>query len=300
MNGGNVNSPTSLRITPRGSDRPGSFSQLYPPGSNVRSLSNGHYFSNIQNFGNATVGTFSASLNPGPKGLTPTGPADISKSGKGAQIGTGRNFGNSLNSQSGLSRDSFAGSALYSSKTLGNLGATTAATSNSKLTSDILSTGATAAGVAKGASGVASAAAGPIGLAAQVSQSIGEAIGSTLTARDQGIASKDTEHNRQQYSIANSQNTRAIADAQNNTINNRSNGAAIGSLFGPIGALAGYFAASLMSDQNRGVFHANSFEGAIDPTDSGIAASHSTALASGQTNFKDSIHDGIPIPDGAS
>lgn len=297
MNGRSTLSATSLGRNTASSSRPGPFNQLYPLGSNVRTLSNGNYFSNIQNFGTASVGAFSAPLNPGSKGVVPAGTPQISKS-----AGTTSNYRRDtssgfLNATNQPAANSFAGSALNSSKLLGANGATLAAQGNSKI-SNALSIGNSAATLSKSATGVASIASGPIGLAAQVSQGIGEAIGSSLRNRDEGISQKDYEFNSQQYSVGNQQNANAIRQSQKVSIDNRANAAGIGSLFGPIGALAGYFASSLLADSQRGVFNVNSFAGSVDPTDSSIAKTQSTANPSGESIMRDQVHDGTPLPNG--
>lgn len=286
MNGNSSITSTSIRVPTSYANRPGPFNQLYPPGSNVRSLSSGNYFSNIQNYGTANLGSISRPLNPGQGRFAPTGLAKVQKAGP-----------NSLNLN--RSSDFFLRNAAYSPKNPNNVSAFSSASTNSSILrpGGTLSTGAN---VAKGASKAASSAAGPIGLAAQVSQALGEAVGSQLNVRDQGISQQDYQHNIQQYSVANSQNAKAIAGAQANAIANRSSAASIGSLFGPIGALAGYYGAKLTESGERGKVEVNSFAGGVDPTDSGIARSSSTANPSGKSDFKDSINDGIPLPAGAS
>ena len=130
----------------------------------------------------------------------------------------------------------------------------------------------------------------PVAMAAQAAQQIGQGIGSSLKANDESKMNMDYQKNSQVASVANSQNASLIRNAQQDTINKNYNAAMIGSMFGPLGALAGHFVSSLVNSQDRPVFGVGSFSGSVDPTDSGINRSLNTSAPSGNSEMMDSIN----------
>lgn len=101
---------------------------------------------------------------------------------------------------------------------------------------------------------------------------------------------KDFAKNSQVASVGNSQSASLIRNAQQDTINKNYNAAMIGSMFGPLGALAGHFVSSLVNQQETPVFQVDSFSGSVDPTDSGINRSLNSAAPSGTSEMTDSIN----------
>lgn len=145
-----------------------------------------------------------------------------------------------------------------------------------------------------------SAGLGPAGVIAEVSKKIGEAIAEGTKARDTGNMRIDYQTNVTQNGPLARENAEAIRASQQQRIDNQYTGASIGALFGPIGALAGHFAGSLLSNAPRAIIEANSSSGKIDPTDTHIASSLSIRNPSGVSTMKDTVNDGIPIPTGAA
>ncbi|UXD80044.1 hypothetical protein [Linepithema humile polycipivirus 2] len=275
-----MNGSSSITATPRSSsaslaNRPGALGSIVPSSTTFREVSHANYFSNISSFGRINVGSFQGRFEP--SSAFGKLSAHLSQAdSKGARPGALSALRNSpLNSLTSSNASPFAQSALGASKGIQSLGA-------------------------PAATKAAGAAAGPVSMAAQLAQDTGKAIGQGLEARDNARSAADFAHNSAQYSVASRQNATAIRAHQQSSIANNATGAMIGSLFGPVGALAGHFAASLLNDNNRTVFNANSFNGGVDPTDRGIAQSGSTAAPSGNSVMRDTIHDGAEPPTGAS
>nr|UMO75670.1 MAG: hypothetical protein [Polycipiviridae sp.] len=238
---------------------------LFPSGSNMSPLSNKNYFANITQ----ASGTFNS-------------PPSSQSSGTGLQGYLQRtapstptftdNSGNRRNMPSGYHQVPIA------EKTAQGITST-------DTTSAIVGGVGAARTAALSAGGM-----GPIAIAAQVSQQVGQGIGSSLKANDESKMMKDYAANSKVASVGNTQNAALIRNAQQDTINKNYNAAMIGSLFGPLGALAGHFVSSLVNTQDRPVFEANSFQGGVDPTDSGINGAQSTAAPSGRSEMQDSIN----------
>ena len=99
----------------------------------------------------------------------------------------------------------------------------------------------------------------------------------------------DYQQNINQHGVGIGLNADLIRQNQQQTISSKDSAGAIGSFFGPIGILIGRsLAGNNQPDQNV-LKTDNSFEGRVDPTDTGIAGSASTTAASGVSSMVDTV-----------
>lgn len=267
MNGRGNGIHLNARSIQNSSDRLPSYDELFSRGTNMRSLSNQNYFASVSQ----TSGENNSSLQTKSPG-----------SGRAAYIQR-------------LDAASSRPTTLDSSGTRRMMPSTyNQVPQAEKAVQGITSTAGVEAGVGavSAARNMALSAGGmaPVAMAAQAAQQIGQGIGSTLKANDEGKMNADYQKNSQVASVANSQNASLIRNAQQDTINKNYNAAMIGSMFGPLGALAGHFVSSLANSQDRPVFGVNSFSGTVDPTDSGVNRSLNTSAPSGNSEMVDSIN----------
>lgn len=268
MNGRGNGISFSSRSVSNSADRNLSSDVLFPRGSNMSPLSNQNYYANITQASGSVGSTFQSQSN----GSSPRQAYLQRLDSARAPPSYSDSFGNKRLMPGGYHQTPLA----------------------EKSAQSITSTAATetaVGAVSAGRSLALTAAGGPgVAMAAQAAQQVGQGIGNTLKANDESKSMKDFAKNSQIASVGNSQSAALIRNAQQDTINKNYNASMIGSLFGPLGALAGHFVSSLVNQQETPVFGVNSFHGEIDPTDSGINRSLNSAAASGKSEMVDSIN----------
>lgn len=130
----------------------------------------------------------------------------------------------------------------------------------------------------------------PWTLAAIVNQQLGEVTSKAITTGLQNQSATDYASNIQQHGLNVGLNAGIIQSQQENTIRNQDLGGSIGSFFGPIGALIGHAVAGYASVNQDQLKTAGSFQGMINPLQSGIVASQSTAGDLGQQTQVDNVN----------
>lgn len=129
----------------------------------------------------------------------------------------------------------------------------------------------------------------PVGLALIVNQQLGQAVNSTMTQGTEQQITSDMVHNSQQNGLNVGLNSQLIRSTQEQTRSNQDLGGTIGSLFGPLGALIGHAIAGTVQPSPNLLNTANSFGGALNPSDTNVVDSASTASLSGQSNLVDNV-----------
>lgn len=131
---------------------------------------------------------------------------------------------------------------------------------------------------------------GALGLGAYVSQQAGQGINNLLTNAETATQRSDYERNMANLNLGGSQSANIIRAEQQKSIDSRNTAGAIGSLFGPVGALVGHALGGKSFDSsNLNTF--NSITGGkINPTDTGIAGSLNASAASGTTNISQNVN----------
>lgn len=129
----------------------------------------------------------------------------------------------------------------------------------------------------------------PVGLALLVNQQLGSAVNNTMNQGTEQQITKDMIINSQQNGLNVGLNTQLVRAAQEQTRSNQDLGGTIGSLFGPLGALIGHAIAGVVQPDANLLNTANSFQGAVNPSDTGVVASASTASLTGQSNLVDNV-----------
>lgn len=261
MNGTPSRNTISGNRVPGNTTRPLPFNDLFPPGSNLRPLSNQNYFANI------VQGSRSAGMVPSRSASSQSTFASPKNAGSIASQSI------SVGGAHGLGEGVYRGSSA-------------------------LSTAANVSGTLKSASGALSVAGGPVGAAAmlaQVSQQIGESTAGFIKSDNEKTQREDYLSNLAAPGIASSSSAAAIKSEQQTKINDQYNGAMTGALFGPLGALAGHFIAQLLSSGDRGVFNMNTFSGGRDASDNGLVSSASSRAPLQSSNQIDRITDGKSI-----
>lgn len=123
----------------------------------------------------------------------------------------------------------------------------------------------------------------PWTLAAIVNQQLGEVTSKAITTGLQNQSASDFAQNMGQHGLNVGLNAGIIQSQQENTIRNQELGGSIGSFFGPVGALIGHAVAGYASVNQDQLRTAGSFQGMVNPLQSGIVASQSTAGDLGQS-----------------
>lgn len=137
--------------------------------------------------------------------------------------------------------------------------------------------------------GEAAEATNPWGIAAIINQQLGSAVNEAMTTRLSNEQTADYQQNINQHGVNVGLNADLIRQNEQQTISTKSSAGAIGSFFGPLGALIGQ-SLSGNSQPNQNVLNtANSFIGQVNPTDTGISGAASTSAASGISSMTDSV-----------
>nr|QWY81624.1 MAG: hypothetical protein [Polycipiviridae sp. XZN141292] len=130
---------------------------------------------------------------------------------------------------------------------------------------------------------------GPIGLAVLANQQIGQAVASSLEASQKDVVAQDYSANLGQHGLNVDMNAGLIRNNQEATIQSQASAAFAGSMFGPLGALIGHAIGGVMPADPTSFLTASSFNGSIDPSDTGIVASETTMATTGQSTMQDDI-----------
>lgn len=139
------------------------------------------------------------------------------------------------------------------------------------------------------ASTVGASVAGPLGLALMVNQQLGQAVAQGMSSATETQIASDKTSNLLQHGLNVDLNANMIQANQEATRQNQETGAMIGSMFGPIGALIGHAIAGYVSASPSQFQTASSFNGPVDPTDTGIVATQSTSAMTGQSDMVDNV-----------
>ncbi|QBL75892.1 putative capsid protein [Solenopsis invicta virus 8] len=131
---------------------------------------------------------------------------------------------------------------------------------------------------------------GTLGLGAYVSQQAGQGINSLLTNAETATQRSDYDKNIANLTLGGSQSANIIRNEQQKSIDSRNTAGAIGSLFGPVGALVGHALGGKSFDSSV----LNTFNsvtgGKVNPTDTGIAGSLNASASSGTTNISQNVN----------
>lgn len=271
MNGTpNRNTINSNRVS-SGTARPLPYNDLFPPGSNLRPLSNANYFANIAQAGRPLGNSISSQSGPqpsftSPKNSIPTGSIANESISLGGPRGLGPELGRGPN----------------------------AVLSNTKNITSFMKAGSGAASLAGGPLGAA-------GLIAQVSQQIGESTAGFIKADNEKSIKQDFLINAAKPGIASTSSALAIKNEQEAKTTDMYNGAMTGALFGPLGALAGHFLAQFMnSSRESGQFDVGTFQGNRNANDVNLVGSATSRSPEANSNQQDTITNGKPLPTDAT
>lgn len=125
----------------------------------------------------------------------------------------------------------------------------------------------------------------PLGIAALINQQVGQGLNQALTASMQNTQSQDYIQNIQQHGVNVQLNADLIKSAEQQTIDAKTAGGNLASLFGPLGTIIGRAAAGTVQQNSNFLNTDASFSGWVNPSDTGIANSASTADPSGQSDM---------------
>lgn len=117
----------------------------------------------------------------------------------------------------------------------------------------------------------------PWTLAAIVNQQLGQATSQAITTGLQNQQASDYAQNMGVHGLNVGLNADIIRSQQDMTIRNQQLGGTIGSFFGPIGALIGHAVAGYASSNASQLQTAGSFNGYVNPLQTGITSSMTTA-----------------------
>jgi len=130
----------------------------------------------------------------------------------------------------------------------------------------------------------------PWTLAAIVNQQLGEVTSRAISTGMQNMSSQNFNSNIQSHGLNVGLNAQLIQSQQEQTIRNQELGGTIGSFFGPIGALIGHAVAGTVQ-ANPGLLNtAGSFQGWINPQQTGIVASATTSGDQGVSEMTDTVN----------
>lgn len=141
------------------------------------------------------------------------------------------------------------------------------------------------AGVSSGLSTIS----GPVGMAAYVSQQVGQGINSIQSANTTAQIAKDYAANSQAHGVNVGRNSDLIKQQQEAIRDKAFQGGSIGSLFGPIGALIGHAIGGLHESNPTLLNTAVSPGGQFNPSDTRVANSASSAAPSGISTLQDNV-----------
>lgn len=129
----------------------------------------------------------------------------------------------------------------------------------------------------------------PVALAMQASQAVGSAVHGALLTDAQNSSGADYRANQNAWALGGNRAADNLYSSQQQRIANANSGASLGSLFGPIGALAGWFLGMQHSSQPGSEYKVGSFGGSVSASDSGVARSMNSDTATGQSTLQDTL-----------
>lgn len=135
----------------------------------------------------------------------------------------------------------------------------------------------------------ATASATPWGLLAIANQQLGSAVSSAHVSGLQQQSLSDYTTNMQQHGLNVGLNADLIKSNQESSIMRQQTGGSLGSFLGPIGAIVGQAIAGYNSVDQSSLRTAASFDGWVNPQQTGIVASLSTAGDSGESTQVDNV-----------
>lgn len=162
----------------------------------------------------------------------------------------------------------------------------------SQSVSSPLQTGADVAKIASGAVATGLTASGvgtPVALAMQASQMAGEAVKHGLNASAQNSIGRDFISNQQQWSIGGAKAAETQYSLSQQRIANANTGASIGSLFGPLGALAGWYIGKGDAFSSQAGYQVSSFGGSVSASDAQASRALNADSAGGGSNLSDTL-----------
>ncbi|UHR49691.1 MAG: hypothetical protein GuPV2_gp2 [Guiyang polycipivirus 2] len=129
----------------------------------------------------------------------------------------------------------------------------------------------------------------PFGIAAIVAQQLGSGLNQALNTSLTNQQSQDYLSNINQHGVNVSLNADLIKNAEQQDIDSKSAGGSIGSIVGPLGTLIGRSIAGDVQQAPGYLNTAGSFSGWVNPTDTSISQSASTASPSGDSTMIQSV-----------
>lgn len=130
----------------------------------------------------------------------------------------------------------------------------------------------------------------PWTLAAIVNQQLGMATSKAISTGMQNMSAQNYNQNIQSHGLNVGLNASLIQSQQEQTIRNQELGGTLGSFFGPIGALIGHAVAGTVQANPDLLKTAGSFNGYINPQQTGVVASETTLGDNGTMEQTDSIN----------
>lgn len=129
----------------------------------------------------------------------------------------------------------------------------------------------------------------PFGVAAIVAQQLGSGLNQALNTSLTNQQSQDYLTNINQHGVNVSLNAELIKNAEQQDIDSKSAGGSIGSIIGPLGTLIGRSIAGDVQQAPGYLNTAGSFSGWVNPSDTSISQSASTASPSGDSTMIQSV-----------
>lgn len=156
----------------------------------------------------------------------------------------------------------------------------------------VASTEAVVGGV-QAAEGVASLVPGP-GTLLLINSLAGDATASAINAGEKNTIASDYLHNVKQTGSQSNYQASLIQQMEQARSNANLAGGKIGGLFGPLGAFFGHMLASAFQDTNPNAIYDDyktsySFDGRVNPQDTGLVNSGNTEMMTGQTNMQQNV-----------
>lgn len=137
--------------------------------------------------------------------------------------------------------------------------------------------------VAEGSTGV--------GLLAILNQQLGMATASAMEASQNSQVTADFQHNILQQGMGSTEQANLIKEQESSNVSKQTAFASIGSILGPLGSLVGQaIGQSVYQPQNPYDLNtANSFQGMINPQDTGVVQSLNTDMMTGETQQVENV-----------
>lgn len=160
-------------------------------------------------------------------------------------------------------------------------------------TSNLASSTEAVVGGVQAAEGVASLIPGP-GTLMLINSLAGDATASAINAGEKNTIANDYLHNVKQSGTQSNYQASLIQQMEQARSNANLAGGKIGGLFGPLGAFFGHMLASAIQDNNPNAIYDDyktsySFDGRVNPQDTGLVSSSNSDMMTGQTNMQQNV-----------